>query len=160
MKTSNNSQKVIIGTTVLVDFGHTSIEEHIPGRVDSGARTSSLWASHIVANGGEVTFQLFDDGHPNYTGENITLPIVDTRTITSSMGNSETRHVVEFPVVIAGVSLTSQFTLANRSTQTYPILVGRSTLAGNFLVDCSVPGEAIAKDELFEYEEFNQGKLL
>lgn len=153
MNAPKKNQKTIIGTTVLVDFGHTAIEEHVPARVDSGARTSSLWASHLLVDGKNITFQLFDEGHSSYTGENITLPITDTRTIMSSMGDSETRYVVEFPVVICGVSTISQFTLANRSKQRYPILIGRSTLAGRFLVDCSLPGEAIAEDDLYEFED-------
>lgn len=152
MSTEKTQQKVIIGSTVLVDFGHTAIEEHVAARVDSGARTSSLWASNITVSGDEVAFELLGEGHPDYTGETIKRPIIDTRTVVSSMGASQDRYVVEFPVEIAGVKLISEFTLSDRSKQRYPILVGRNTLAGNFLVDCSMPGDAIHKEDIDEYE--------
>lgn len=152
MSAETTLDKVVIGSTVLVDFGHTAIQEHVAARVDSGARTSSLWASNISLKDGRVVFELLGEGHPDYTGEKITLPLIDVRVVISSMGNSQDRYVVELPVKIAGVSLVSQFTLSDRSKQRYPILVGRNTLAGSFLVDCSQPGEALHDDDREEYE--------
>lgn len=152
MNTEKQQSKVVIGATVLVDFGHTSIQEHVAARVDSGARTSSLWASDISIDNGQVSFILLGEGHPDYTGEKITLPLVDIRTVVSSNGISQDRYVVELPIKIAGVSLSSEFTLSDRSKQRYPILVGRNILAGNFLIDCSLPGEAIHEDDRCEHE--------
>ncbi len=156
MTTTNKDHKVTIGATALVDFGYTAIKEHVAARVDSGARTSALWASNIVADGDKVSFQLLGEGHPDFTGDTITLPIIGRRTVQSSNGVPEDRYVVELPVVIAGVALTGQFTLSDRSTQRYPILIGRRILNGNFVVDCSIPGDGINQQDL--EEEYNTEK--
>lgn len=134
-------------------FIHNAIGLPVAARIDTGARTSSVWASDIHAGSNEVTFKLFGPGHDDYTDAAITLPIIDYREVRSSMGAIEKRYVVELEVVILGKTIVSDFTLADRSRQRYPILLGRNTLSGNFLVDCSLPGEALHEDDEEEFME-------
>ena len=143
----------IIGTTAFVDFIHRSIPSPVPARVDSGARTSSVWASNIKKHNSEVRFCLFDTGHPDFTGEIIQLPIIDKRDVRSSMGTVEYRYVVELEVEVEGKHMLSEFTLADRSKQRYPILLGRNLLANNFLIDCSLPGSALHADDTEEFDD-------
>ncbi len=146
----------IIGVSSLIDFVNYKNLKQIPARIDTGARTSSLWASDIQVNDGTATFKLFGASSPWYTGKIVRKDVIGTREVTSSTGHAENRYVVKFPVCIAGKRLNAKFTLSDRSTQTYPILIGRNTLRGNFLVDSANPGEAHLYKYPDEQGEFNE----
>ena len=145
-----------IGVSSLVDFvGYKNLKQ-IPARIDTGARTSSLWVSDVTIDDGIATFKLFGKGAPWYTGKIIRRQILETRDVTSSTGHEQTRPVVGFSIRMHGRRMSAKFTLSDRSTQTYPILIGRNTLRGNFLVDCLDPGEAQLykhKEEVNDFDE-------
>ena len=48
------------------------------------------------------------------------------------------RHVIAADLVIAGRTLRTEFTLADREPMRYPVLLGRRLLRKNFLVDVSI----------------------
>lgn len=139
----------IIGVSSFLDFVGYKNLKRIPTRIDTGARTSSLWASDINIRDGEAVFKIFGPDSPWYTGKMMRRKIIEWREVTSSTGHVQKRPVVGMSIRIHGRRLNAKFTLSDRSTQTYPILVGRNTLRGNFLVDCSDPGEA----KLYKYPE-------
>lgn len=107
----------------------------IPARIDTGAKTSSVWASNIVEHDGRLSFVLFEAGSTHYTGNIITTDSFQIRAVASSNGAVEQRYAVKLLVELAGRKIRAYFTLANRSTQVYPVLVGRNVLRGKFLVD-------------------------
>lgn len=147
--------KRIIGVSSLVDFvGYTHLKQ-IPARIDTGARTSSLWASDVIIDDGYVTFKMFGPGSAWYTGKTITKPVTDIREVKSSTGHVQIRHVVHLSIKMHGVRLNAKFTLSDRSTQTYPILIGRNTLRGKFLVDSADLGEAHLCKNTDEFDEFD-----
>ena len=43
--------------------------------------------------------------------------------------------MIKMLVIISGKKIRARFTLANRSTQKYPVLVGRNILRRKFVVD-------------------------
>jgi len=138
-----------IGVSSLVDFvGYKNLKQ-IPVRIDTGARTSSLWASDIKVKDGVATFKLFGPDSPWYTGKVVRRKVIELREVTSSTGHTQMRYVVNMSIRIHGQRLNAKFTLSDRSTQLYPILIGRNTLRGNFLVDSADPGEA----KLYKYPE-------
>ena len=65
------------------------------------------------------------------------LPVVAWRTIKSTEGASERRPVVELEICLGPKQLRTQITLNDRSQLEYPVLIGRNTLDGNFIVDVS-----------------------
>lgn len=107
----------------------------IPVRIDTGARTSALWASHIREHNGGLEFVLFDTQSPFYTGEAVFVPHFERRIVTPSNGLAEERYMVKLLITIGGRKIRARFTLADRSTQRYPVLVGRNILRGKFVVD-------------------------
>lgn len=151
----------VIGVTSRIDFVRYKNFKQIPARIDTGARTSSLWASKIVANQDKVTFSLFGPESEFYTGNRITLPSEGLCSVVNSTGHVQVRHSVRMVVRINGRKLNAKFTLSNRSTQSYPILIGRNTLRGNFLIDSGDPGDGIdyAKDPS-EENEFNENEAV
>lgn len=150
----------IIGVTALVDFPKYRKFKQISARIDTGARTSSLWATNIRIKDDEVSFSFFGPESPLYTGKKVTLPLEGLRTVTSSTGHEQERHVVKLPIRIRGKRLNAKFTLSDRSTQVYPLLIGRNTLRGNFLVDAGDPGEAASYKDPTEADEFNESEAV
>lgn len=150
----------IIAVSAFIDFRRYKNLKQVPARIDTGARTSSLWASdlQVKSDGTIVTFKFFGPGSPFYTGKTVTLPIEGVRTVTSSTGHGQDRYMIKVPILIEGKRISAKFTLSDRSTQVYPVLIGRNTLRGNFLVDSADPGSAAIYKDPSEEVEFSESE--
>jgi hypothetical protein len=154
------SRPKIIGVSSCVDFVGYKHLKNIPARIDTGARTSSLWASGIKIKDNVATFMLFGIGSPWYTGKVVRREVLEVREVTSSTGHVQQRYLVQMRIRMHGKKLDAKFTLSDRSTQTFPILIGRNTLRGNFLVDSADPGEAKLYKYPEEVSEFNESEAV
>lgn len=155
-----DSQIETIGTSVSIDFKRYKNLKNIPARVDSGARTSSLWVSNIkVRSNDTISFLLFGPSSPYYTGKRVSIPLLGTRIVTNSTGIEQTRYIVQLSITINKKHINAKFTLSDRATQTYPILIGRNTLRGNFLVDSADPGSLPLFKDVEEVSEYNESEL-
>jgi len=136
----------VIGRNVLVDFvGRNSHITSVPAKIDTGADSSSLWASNIlVTKKGMLKFTLFAEGSKYYTGEIIKRKAFRAAVVRSSNGHEQIRYRTEIPVKIAGKRVRVGFYLSDRSLNDFPILLGRRTLNKKFLVDVSVKEYATA----------------
>jgi hypothetical protein len=108
-------------------------EKILRAKCDTGAAASSLHAEDL---------ELFTRGEVNFARFRVTkdeplveLRVVETRQVRSSNGESQLRPVVLLPIQVAGVTFAIDCTLTDRTPMTYPMLLGRSALAGTFLVD-------------------------
>ena len=130
----------VIGRNVLDDFlGPHSDIKAVPAKVDTGADSSSLWASNIsVSKKGILKFTLFAEGSKYYTGEVVTRKAYRAAIVRSSTGHEQIRYRIQMPVNIAGKRVQVGFYLSDRSLNDFPILLGRRTLNKRFLVDVSV----------------------
>lgn len=146
----------IIGRSEYVGFPALGLEP-IPARIDTGAKTSSIWASNIHLRQGALCFTLFDSSSEYFNGHEIETKSYETRVVASSNGMSEERYVVKLVVVLAGRRVRASFSLANRSTQAYPVLVGRNILRGKFLVDVKL-GQPLTQAEKSRSQQL-QSKL-
>jgi hypothetical protein len=150
----------IIGVSAKVNFAKYRNLKNIPARIDTGARTSSLWATDVKIIGDTVKFKMFGPSSPYYTGKVVTMPLVGKRIVTSSTGHEQDRYLVMFPIKIAERRLRAKFTLSDRSTQSYPVLIGRNTLRGNFLVDSADPGDVAIYKDSDEAGEYNESEAV
>lgn len=111
---------------------------NVPAKVDTGATISSIWASQIsLTSDGELEFCLFAPESPLYTGERLVVKEYKVRSIRNSTGHEEIRYLVWLPTVIKGKRIRTSYTLADRSRNDFPVLIGRRTLNQKFLVDVS-----------------------
>ncbi|MBQ3452862.1 ATP-dependent zinc protease [Candidatus Saccharibacteria bacterium] len=126
----------IIGSTEYVEVAGI---KNIPAKIDTGADSSAIWASNINITGhGFLTFSLFDPKSPYYTGETLKTKDYVARSVRSSHGDTEVRYRVKLKLKIAGKTFLTNFTLANRSRNKFPVLIGRRTLhKKGFIVDVS-----------------------
>lgn len=123
----------VIGST---EFIFVAGVKNIPAKIDTGADTSAIWASDINMDlDGTLIFKLFSPKSPLFTGEELKTKDYLVKTVRSSHGDIQIRYRVKLPVVINGESFVTTFTLANRSRNHFPVLIGRHTLEGRFLVD-------------------------
>lgn len=124
----------IIGANTFVDVEGIT---HVPAKIDTGADSSAICASHIKVKDGVLQFTLFHPISKFYTGEVITRRQFTIITVRSSNGEAEERYRTHLSLCINGRHIRSSFTLANRSKNNFPILIGRRTIRGKFLVDVS-----------------------
>lgn len=125
---------------------------HLPAikaKIDTGARTSALYASHIVPfveDGTEMLrFTLYPDPKDLEIAVDATAPVLDRREVTSSNGSKELRYVIETRLQVGGRSWLIEVTLTDRRAMAYPMLLGRMALAEHCVV---IPGESRQQPEL------------
>lgn len=138
----------IIGSTEVIDLPEYGIFE-VPAKVDTGADTSSIWASDIAVRDGELSFKLFGPASEFYTGEVITVKKSGFKTteVTNSFGHSEDRYKVKILIKVRGRKIRASITLADRESSTYPVLLGRRLLTNKFVVDVRRRPVDLKKDE-------------
>lgn len=109
-------------------------DRHFSARLDTGAQRSSLHARDIekFKRDGEQWVRFVFDDHDGET-HNIESALIE-QTEVRQAGGTTTRYVVSLPLCIGGQEQDTEFTLADRSAMTYPMLVGRNFLSGHVLV--------------------------
>jgi hypothetical protein len=140
------NDKQIIGKAEVIELPELGVD-NICARIDTGAKTSAIWVSKVkeTKQGLEVTF--FGKQNPYYTGKSQLFTTYSETVVASSNGAVERRYKVRLLIVIGSRRIRAWFTLADRSQQVYPILVGRNVLRGKFVVDVSLGTEAMRENE-------------
>lgn len=123
-----------IGSIELVSLPLDQLVD-VPAKVDTGADSSSIWASSIEEKEHRLSFVLFDKSSPFYTGNVLSFEEYSVIRIRNSFGQTEPRYKVVMSIMLGGRNIRARFTLANRENNKYPILIGRRTISGKFLVD-------------------------
>ncbi len=130
----NKKQPIVLGPNTTVDIVQYGIKG-VPAKTDTGADSSAIWASNVHERDGVLFFTLFGPTSPFYTGETLSTEDYTVSHVKNSFGQSELRYKVKLTVAIAGKVIKARFTLANRSANKFPILIGRRTMHGKFIVD-------------------------
>ncbi|HUA13269.1 MAG TPA: RimK/LysX family protein [Candidatus Sulfotelmatobacter sp.] len=128
------SKLEVIGPVAKTSFPKLGLKK-IPARVDTGAKISAIWASAIKEKNGVLRFTLFAPSSPQYTGVIYQTNEYEEVKVKSTTGRIEDRYMIKLLAEVNGRKVNASFTLANRSRQVYPILIGRNILRGKFVVD-------------------------
>ncbi|OYX42106.1 hypothetical protein B7Y94_04005 [Candidatus Saccharibacteria bacterium 32-49-12] len=144
VKTDRASSLTTIGRTTVLSIAAEGAK-NVPAKVDTGADSSSIWASDLrMSKGGVLSFALFGKESKHYTGKRHSVRGYRVTKIRSSNGMAQIRYQVKLTVEIAGRKVRGTFTLADRSRNRYPILIGCRMLSKKFLVDVS-RGDSLPK---------------
>lgn len=131
----STKEKTVIGRTATANIIAEDIHD-IPVKIDTGADRSSIWASDLnVDDTHTLHFVLFDPTSPYYSGKRHSTKTYKAQLIRSSNGMAQVRYRVSLTVELSGRTIRGSFTLADRSRNTYPVLVGCALLKNKFLVD-------------------------
>lgn len=111
----------------------------VKAKIDTGARTSSLHAFSIESfmedSKKKVRFRI----HPLQRRTDIELTciadVIDQRMVSDSGGHSEMRYVIRSKIVVGNTEIDAEITLTDRDTMRFRMLLGRTALADNFLVE-------------------------
>lgn len=150
----------------------------LKSRLDTGAKTSSLHAVNVeeFEKGSErwVSFQLPLGDHEDQPTEGklthdevvleFEMPVERVVLIKRKGASSQRRYVVNMEFCVAGSVHTTQFSLADRSKFSYPVLLGRRFMSDdNILVDSTngfISGKECEYITLEKIAENNKEKLV
>lgn len=125
----------IIGSSQFVEVCG---RKNVPAKIDTGADSSSIWASDIkVTEDGILEFKLFGKSSPFYSGKVLKRSDFGVALVRSSNGAEQIRFRTHINLKVMGKTIRVLFNLSDRSKNHFPILIGRRTLSGKFLVDVS-----------------------
>ena len=110
--------KIIVGITETIGLvASNGINKEVVAKIDTGATRSS------------IDIKLASKLHLG--------PVIKSKIVKSAHGN-KLRPVIEVEILLAGIKIKSEFTLADRTQMKYPVLVGVNVLKHGFLVDPSI----------------------
>lgn len=125
-----------IGWKERIDFPEWRLRR-VRAKIDTGARSSALGVAHYTLadtpDGPVVEIDL--TGLRRTKHKQITVPVLKMVLVKNSGGCSERRPMIEALVRIGPVEKRIRLTLTDRATMRHPMLLGRTTLAGDFVVD-------------------------
>ncbi|MBU0719912.1 RimK/LysX family protein [bacterium] len=131
-------EKSVVGRNEYISIPELEFYD-IEAKIDTGADSCSIHCDEIYLNeNGTVHFKLLDDSHPNYSQEDIVMPVHKIKKVKSSNGKSEERIFIKTAISIVGKTYMAEISLTNRKDMKYPMLIGRKFLEKRFLVDVSL----------------------
>ena len=102
----------------------------ITAKIDTGARSAALHAEDIEVHGSRVRFRVPLNGREHQYD----LPLAGHRRVKSTSGHSEARAVIETDVVVGSHRFAAEITLTDRADMGVPMLLGRASIRGRFVV--------------------------
>lgn len=156
-KRCNNTQCEydIIGRNEVIDL--LDIVDGVPAKIDTGADGSAIWASNVrITPEGKLEYCLFDEGSEWYTGEVFSTQEYRVAGVMSSNGERQVRFNTIIPTRIGGKIVRIRYNLSDRSRTTYPILIGRRSIAKKFLVDVSKEAKGASMTKASPTKQLNK----
>ena len=135
------TSKILIGRQDVADFPLLNISQ-LPIKIDTGAYTSSLHCHNIIEfeeNGKKkIKCNLLDPEHENYHEKEITFAAFTKKKVKSSNGQVEERYKITTEIVLFNQTFPIEFTLSERGSMRFSVLIGRKFLTNKFVVDTSL----------------------
>jgi hypothetical protein len=131
--------KIVIGRRVKVSIDDLGIND-IDAKVDTGAYSSSIWASEAYVEDDCLKVVFFDRKSPHFDGITHTFKknSYSMVEIKNSFGEIEKRYKISLKIKIRDKKILATFTLSDRSKMRHSMLLGRRVLLGKFIVDVDI----------------------
>ncbi|MFA5982571.1 MAG: ATP-dependent zinc protease [Methylococcaceae bacterium] len=113
----------------------------IKAKIDTGARTSALHAFFIDPYQKDHQQWVMFTLHPMQERVDVILechsPVKDRRLVSDSGGHRQRRYVIETAIVLGHTQIKAELTLTNRDNMRFRMLLGRTAMDSNFVIDPS-----------------------
>ena len=133
-------EKKIIGRSEKVSLPEFNLND-IDSKVDTGAYRGAIHVSEAeeVEKDGQKSLRLIflDEAHPEYNNKEFFVKNYKKTTVKNSIGGKEERYIIATTIKIGGKKIKIDLGVSDRKDMRYPLLVGRRTLKGRFIVDPS-----------------------
>ncbi|HKZ38025.1 MAG TPA: RimK/LysX family protein [Chryseolinea sp.] len=124
----------IVGRYDRVDLPQLGLFD-VHAKVDTGAYRSSIHCHQVQIVDGVLEFVLLDEEHSEFTGKKLKFSEFYLRDIKNSFGETERRFVISTTLKLFNEEITAEFSLCNRGSLKFPILIGRKILRNRFIID-------------------------
>ncbi len=126
---------VLIGWNELVDLPDWHIRD-LRAKIDTGARSSALHVEGLRLLGqGRLQFHVVLHRRSRDRRISVVAPVARRSRVRSSTGHYSVRYFVRSRLRLAGIEREIEISLVDRGDMVFRMLVGRSALAGSFIVD-------------------------
>lgn len=136
--TSEKNGRQILGWREWIGLPEIGVSQ-VKAKVDTGARTSCLHAFLVEPflrdNEQWVRFDIHPVQRDTTEVIHCEAPVLDQRIIRDSGGHQELRYVIETIITIGEARFKAEMTLTDRDTMKFRVLLGRTAIRGNYLVD-------------------------
>lgn len=130
----------VLGWREWIGFPDLGISQ-IKAKVDTGARTSCLHAFLVEPFEQEgmpwVRFAIHPRQNNSSDVISCTAPVLEKRVVRDSGGHEELRYVIETQISIGDRVHTVEVTLTDRDTMKFRVLLGRTAIRNQYVVDSS-----------------------
>lgn len=128
----------LIGRREYVDFPLLGITK-TEAKIDTGAFSSAIHCENIEVqheNGAQVlTFTLPEEFYAGNKTITHRFTEFKQKKIKNSFGEAEDRYVIRTKIHIGHKTIWADFSLSDRKSMRYPILIGRKAIKGKFIID-------------------------
>ncbi|TAE39564.1 MAG: ATP-dependent zinc protease [Runella slithyformis] len=132
----NKISKPLIGRTDSLDFPEWGLT-NVRAKIDTGAYTSAIHCTQIkLLKNNKLSFDL--PAHKGQKKQRFVAEEFEFKSVKNSFGQAELRYVVKTSVVVFGKTIKTEFSLADRTSMRFPVLLGRKFLRNRFLVDVTL----------------------
>jgi hypothetical protein len=129
------AEPIRVGWSELADLPDWGVSR-LPVKLDTGARTSALHAEDVkLLSGGRVRFRVVVHREHRDRHVRVTARVTRRSRVRSSNGHYTTRLFVRTTLRLAGIERPIEISLVDRSEMSFRMILGRTALAGAFLVD-------------------------
>lgn len=109
----------------------------LKAKIDTGARTSAVHVENIKRlKANRISFDVVTDSDPEKWIHVVTRPSRRSP-VRSSNGQETFRYFVKTTMVLGGIELDIELSLVDRGDMRFRMLIGRTALAGQFVVNCA-----------------------
>lgn len=133
-RTSKRRQLNTIGRVEDIAFPEI-LDDSVKARIDTGAKTSSIWGVAETTDDGRLAVKFLGEEHDSFQPKIHYFDDFQRTVVASSIGVKQRRYKVKLLTMLGNRRIRAWFTIADRSAQAYPVLVGRNVLMNKFVVD-------------------------
>ena len=130
--------KTIVGWREYVDLPEWGVQG-VLAKIDTGARTSAMHVEDLVHTAdGRVAFEVVKSRKKSAVHQRVEAAVVRTTSIRNSTGQDHERYVVETLMRLGRHEKRIELTLVSRKHMLCRMLLGRTALEDDFLVDVAL----------------------